>query len=80
MLSQALWELVFWESDYSIIHNHFPPKILDRTLTTYSTLCWFLVPTILPEPRCESATENRKTTLAVQEQHGLLYSHKQRSN
>ena len=85
MLSQALWELVFWESDYSIKHNHYtvcpqtpytilytvppppslpPPqfKIVDRTLTTYSTLCWLLVPTPLPVFCSESATENRQTT------------------
>lgn len=51
------------DSLYNTVYS-FPPKfkILCRTLTTYSTLCWLLVPTVLPEGCSESAKENRKIT------------------
>ena len=40
--------------------------------TTYSTLCWLLVPTVVPEVCSESATGNRKTAGYI----SALYSHK----
>ena len=48
------------QTPYTILYIEF--KILCRTLTTYSTLCWLLVPTVLPEGCSESAKENRKIT------------------